>query len=259
MPCPPILVVDDNPVNRTMLLRMLECLGLHADAAEDGDRAVAAATARVYDLILMDCMMPVMDGLEATRRIRAASHPSRQAWIIAVTANTLRNDRARCLAAGMNDYMPKPFTLEVLEQALARWATACQPDWRPRCAQGAGAADDGTDFTGLRQLAQLAGPAALAEVAGVFLREADALLAAVEGAGTDPERLRASAHKLKGACGSVGLVAAQRLAAAIETRSRAGDADGAAAAVPQLALLVADGRARLAALRDAAQGRSVSQ
>lgn len=257
MPAPVVLVVDDNEINRTVLHRMLVGLGLPAHQAADGDQAVTLAASTPCDLILMDCMMPVMDGLEATRRIRTADHPSQRAWIIAVTANTLRNDRAHCLAAGMDDYIPKPFTMEVLEQALTRWSASRQPGWRPRLHPGA--ADDGTDFAGLVQLAQLAGPRALAEVVGVFLSEAPQLVGAVLAAGDDREQLRAAAHKLKGACGSVGLTAAQRLAAAVETRSRAGDPAGASIALPQLVQAVEDGCRRLDTLLATSQGRMASQ
>ncbi|MCH8497569.1 MAG: response regulator [Marinobacter sp.] len=115
-----ILLVEDNRVNQIVASTMLKKLGHQVDIAENGERAVAAVTSQPYDIVLMDCQMPVMDGFEATRRIRA--HDTlRNLPIIAVTANVLEGDRDECITAGMNDYITKPFNQEGLKQVIQRW------------------------------------------------------------------------------------------------------------------------------------------
>jgi signal transduction histidine kinase/CheY-like chemotaxis protein len=119
-----ILVVDDNSLNREIMAKMLERMGHRADVAQDGAEAVASQQADAYDLILMDCQMPVMDGLEATRRIRALENGAARVPIIALTGNAFDEDRQRCLEAGMDDHLPKPVRLDVLRSTLDRWGTA---------------------------------------------------------------------------------------------------------------------------------------
>ena len=116
-----LLLVEDNPVNQRVALAELGKLGYQADLAMNGAEAVTAAAARPFDLVLMDCQMPVMDGFEATRRIRAALAGARRVPILAMTANAMQGDRERCLLAGMDDYFPKPVTLDALRVALQRW------------------------------------------------------------------------------------------------------------------------------------------
>jgi PAS domain S-box-containing protein len=131
-----ILLVEDNPVNRTVALRQLAQLGYrNADAATNGVRALEAVWQKTYDLIIMDCQMPEMDGYEATRRIReweargyGSQDPSaddakmrRRIPIIAVTAHALTGDREECLAAGMDDYLAKPIRPDALQRMLERW------------------------------------------------------------------------------------------------------------------------------------------
>ncbi len=121
-----ILVAEDNAVNQKVVRLQLRKLGLEADFVSDGQRAVEAAGRTPYQLVLMDACMPVLDGLEATRRIRRLARLPGEAAsfvrpvIIAMTANALPSDRAECLAAGMDDYVAKPVTLPVLRDALRR-------------------------------------------------------------------------------------------------------------------------------------------
>jgi signal transduction histidine kinase/CheY-like chemotaxis protein len=117
-----VLLVEDNPVNRTVVEAMLRSLGLQVSVAADGVEAVNMASRESFALILMDCRLPIMDGYEATRRIRQlpglATLP-----IIALTANAQHGDRDICLQAGMNDYLAKPFKRTDLQQVLQRWLT----------------------------------------------------------------------------------------------------------------------------------------
>ncbi len=119
-----LLLVEDNPVNQRVALAVLGKLGYQADLAANGAEAVTATAARPYDLVLMDCQMPVMDGFEATRRIREAQAGARRVPIVAMTANAMQGDRERCLQAGMDDYIAKPVTLDTLRNALQRWLPA---------------------------------------------------------------------------------------------------------------------------------------
>ncbi len=114
-----VLVVEDNPVNRKLAQAMLAKLGCWVDLAVDGEQGVAQAARQLYDLIIMDCQMPVMDGFEATRRIRAGG-PNAKTPIVAVTANAMPEDESRCLAV-MDDYLSKPLGLDRLAECLQRW------------------------------------------------------------------------------------------------------------------------------------------
>ncbi len=119
-----VLVVEDNPVNVEVAQEYLGNLGCAIKLAGNGVEAVAAFSEPRFDIILMDCQMPVMDGLEATRRIREAEKilGTARTPIVAVTANAYAEDRAKCLAAGMDDYLSKPFTEAQLAQLLSKWS-----------------------------------------------------------------------------------------------------------------------------------------
>ncbi len=115
-----ILVADDNPVSRRVAVATLARLGYESDVVDDGLQALAALRRRRYDVVLMDLQMPEMDGLEATRRIRDEFASDAQPYIVAMTASVTVQDRARCLSAGMDDYIGKPFRVEELVRALKR-------------------------------------------------------------------------------------------------------------------------------------------
>jgi CheY-like chemotaxis protein len=114
-----ILLAEDNPVNRKLALRLLAQLSYEAAVATDGLEAIAAVERNEYDLVLMDVQMPELDGLEATRRIRAR-WPGRDLRIVAMTANAMAGDREACLEAGMDDYMSKPIRPSELKAVLER-------------------------------------------------------------------------------------------------------------------------------------------
>ncbi|MEZ5561183.1 MAG: ATP-binding protein [Pseudomonadales bacterium] len=112
-----VLLVEDNPVNQKVSLKMLERLGYRADLAGNGQEALERLEGHGYDLVFMDLQMPVMDGHEAARRIRER-WPDRRIRIVAMTANAMRGDREECLAAGMDDYLAKPVKIEALQRAI---------------------------------------------------------------------------------------------------------------------------------------------
>ena len=117
----PVLVVDDNEINRFVAVEHLSVLGFRAETVPNGAEAVEAVFAREYAAVLMDCQMPVMDGYDATREIRRREMPGQHVPIIAVTAHALVGERDNVLAAGMDDYIPKPVHPSVLERALLHW------------------------------------------------------------------------------------------------------------------------------------------
>jgi signal transduction histidine kinase/ActR/RegA family two-component response regulator len=125
-PAPPhsdsrILIVEDNPVNQLVAARALRTLGYEPDIAVSGEAALDAMRERRFDLILMDCQMPGMDGYETAAEIRRREGGRERTPIVAMTANAVDGDRERCTAAGMDDYLPKPFRIATLERTLQRW------------------------------------------------------------------------------------------------------------------------------------------
>ena len=116
-----VLIVEDNPINQRVAVILANKLGFVADVAGDGSEALNMVRDQDYTLILMDCQMPVMDGFEATKAIRALDQPVSKIPIIAVTANVMEGQRDKCLAAGMNDYLPKPINKDVLRKAVDKW------------------------------------------------------------------------------------------------------------------------------------------
>jgi CheY-like chemotaxis protein len=116
-----VLVAEDNVFNQKVVVAMLATIGYRADVVASGAEAVDAVSRIDYGAVLMDCHMPEMDGFEATVEIRRREGSSRHTPIIAVTAAAIEGDRERCFAAGMDDYLSKPVSLEELDSALERW------------------------------------------------------------------------------------------------------------------------------------------
>jgi signal transduction histidine kinase len=116
-----ILVVDDVTVNQILLKEVLQRLGYQCDLVNNGQEALDRLAQRPYDLVLMDCQMPVLDGYETTRQLRQQQGPQRRTIVVAITAHAMPGDREKCLAAGMDDYISKPFRVKDLSDLLKRW------------------------------------------------------------------------------------------------------------------------------------------
>ncbi|MBK4730469.1 PAS domain S-box protein [Oxynema sp. CENA135] len=121
-----ILLVEDTPINQKVSLNQLQVLGYQADCANNGQEALDRMAEQEYDLVLMDCQMPVLDGYETTRRIRQQEGNDRHTIVIGLTAYALKGDREKCLAVGMDDYLSKPVSLEDLTRVLLDWTAAIQ-------------------------------------------------------------------------------------------------------------------------------------
>ena len=202
---PKILLVEDNPVNREVAVGMLESLGCTADAAENGWMALKAMNTATYDAVLMDCQMPVMDGLAATGEIRRREQTSGAARvpIIALTANAMEGDRERCLAAGMDDFLSKPFTQQQLATLLRRWlALRALPETERRDLSRLPLIDAGV----LHNIAALAKPALLNSMIDLYLEHSPALVGAIEAAAANmqPEALSQAVHTLKSSTSNLG-------------------------------------------------------
>ena len=120
-PWPGVLLAEDNPFNQKVATAMLKLIGCRVQVAANGVEAVTMAREGVFDLVLMDCQMPAMDGYEATRRIRELPSPAGAVTIIAMTANALSGDRKACFASGMDDFLSKPITKAMLSDMMNKW------------------------------------------------------------------------------------------------------------------------------------------
>jgi len=216
-----VLLVEDNRVNQEVASEMARSLGCDVHLAEDGAQAVEIAGQARYDAILMDCHMPRMDGFAATRAIRQREGGGPRTPIVALTANAMEGDREACLAAGMDDYLPKPFDREQLRAVLARWLPEGGSQGRP----GAPAPVDEAVLAAIRALNPARGEAIVARVVSAYLAsvpdQLEDLRASLEAG--DAEGLRFVAHALKSSSGNVGARGVQEQAASLEQDARAGD------------------------------------
>ena len=259
-PLPPpvhgrVLLAEDNLVNREVAQAMLELLGCHVDLVEGGQHAVDAVSTHPYDLILMDCQMPGLDGFAATAAIRtqeASLGTGQHLPIIALTANAMDGDRERCLAAGMDDYLSKPFTQQDLQVVLHRWvATPPQdhPSVEPRTVPQAIAEEESAPTTPVElpvldeaiwntlvAMERAGRPNAAQHILSRYLVNARELLAQIRAAlhTSNADALSAGAHQLKSASAQVGALAVSALAADVERLAQTNQLTSAADLLPPL-------------------------
>jgi len=252
-----ILVVEDNEVNAEVTTAMLEAIGCTVQLAEDGQLAIERLEAECFDLVLMDCQMPNMDGFEATRRIReredsasAEGQPAERQPIIAFTAHAMQGDREKCLSAGMDDYLTKPFTKAEMCLILERWlGEGCYagPSATPSVASASaaspaaasGSSEPSVDLTALNSLpgVEEGGRSDLLERVVTAYRSSSTRLSAqlcdaLEEA--DPNAMADAAHTLKSSSAQVGALKLTALAKEIEARGRSGSLEGAKELVDEL-------------------------
>ncbi|HQV11841.1 MAG TPA: response regulator [Nitrospira sp.] len=250
-----LLLVEDTPVNREVATGMLDILGYTVHAVENGRLALEAVARERFDLILMDCQMPDMDGFTATAAIRQQERHaggSHRVPIIALTANAMDGDRTRCLAAGMDDYLAKPFTAAQLRTVLTHWLTLPTADstiphtpsqiapcesTQKRTPSATEMDIDKTAWDAIRSLQRPGRPDILAKVLTTYLNDSRMLVedirAAVEA--RDPGTLATAAHRLKSSSAQLGVLATAAHCKELEHLGRVACLDDAAYLLAQLA------------------------
>ena len=208
-----VLVAEDNSTNQILARALLEKLGCHVHFAANGIEAVSMAESFSYDLILMDCQMPEMDGYEATAIIRAKQSPEKNPPIVAFTADVLESDRVRCIQAGMDGHLSKPVSLASLKAVLARFVKPRTPEPVAVLDIAGALARTGNDHELLATLAE------------IFDREAPNQVALIRKHAVNANCLgvRAGAHKLKGAVGILGANACAASIVRLETAAAQND------------------------------------
>jgi CheY-like chemotaxis protein len=225
-----VLLVEDNPVNQEVAAAMLDSLGCRVTRAADGAEALECLEEDAFDVVLMDCQMPVMDGLEATRRIRAleqATGDPEHTPIVALTAHALQHDREECLAAGTDDYVTKPFTRSDFERVLETWGGGRVPrssDSAAREGKGTASPVRPETLDQLRALQREDEPDFVMSVIERYFDASEELERQMRDASRsgDLAALARAAHTLKSSSAQMG---AERLAALskdLEARARAG-------------------------------------
>lgn len=224
-----VLVVEDNAINQVVAEGTLTKLGFTVTVVGDGRQGLDALTTQDYDVVLMDCHMPVMDGFEATAELRRRQADGRRTPIIAMTAGVLPEDRQRCLSAGMDDFLAKPVDVGVLDTVLTRWTHgANSPATRPVAGATAPLGPQGEDpldrdrLEVLRRLGPADGWGLLPAVIVAFVDAIPVRLAtlqdAVRSGGGPP--LAEAAHQLKGSAANIGAPAVAELCQQLEASSR---------------------------------------
>jgi len=226
-----ILVAEDNLVNQEVTVGLLRLFGCEVDAVANGAQVMVAMQTRRYDAVLMDCQMPEMDGFQATAAVRAQEvGGERRIPIIALTANAISGDRERCLEAGMDDYLSKPFTRAELQQVISRWL-AYPPLARPSAQpapKGSATVDraelDEATLQELETLDRTSAPGLLQRLVSTFESEGGQLVSSIEHAvaAADAPALRAAAHKLSSSSAALGALQLSAQCRGLEAAAREG-------------------------------------
>ncbi len=234
-----VLLVEDNTVNQLVALGQLRRLGHECVAVSGGAEALDVIAKEPFDIVLMDCQMPDMDGYEATRRIRHLEGPARNIPIVAITAHALPGEREKCLVAGMNDHLAKPVSLEQLGAVIRLWAskTSVEPAEAPDVFE-----DDDPYVLDRERVASFLAigrqqPGFLEGLVRTFRQDVPSRLDALRAAAAsrDANDLALAAHALKSSSGSVGAKRMFAVCAALEQAARGGKTEGAEQAIDQLA------------------------
>lgn len=235
-----ILLVEDNIVNQKVTLNQLSRLGYDADIAANGQEALYMMSQIPYDIVLMDCQMPVMDGYDTTRNVRQLEQGSgRRTCIIALTANAMKEDRDRCMEAGMDDYLSKPTRKDQLATVLQRWSQvlASSEVIHPELASvdPEVLSELAIDWEHLHQISDGNREFEM-ELLQVFVRDTRSHLQVVTQAivNQDVQRIHQEAHHIKGASANVGATAMHEIAEKLEQQVRQNQLEGGVALVAEL-------------------------
>jgi len=219
-----LLVVEDNPVNQEVARFQLAKMGYRADIAKDGIDALAMLERSDYALVLMDCHMPQMDGFETTARIRSRSDDKALIPIIAVTASGGSVERDKCLQAGMDDFLLKPFRKEELSDKVSKWLPSASQSEQAGKAGGKLSVTADDVATGLKQIEEDYGKEMVLKVVGLFIPDAEARIAQIDGAikQEDFRALEEAAHGLKSGAANIGATEMSALCQQLETSGELG-------------------------------------
>jgi CheY-like chemotaxis protein len=220
-----LLVVEDNPINQEVARYQLEKMGYRADIAQDGLEAIAMLERGDYALVLMDCHMPQMDGFETTARIRSRADDKALIPIIAVTASGGAGERDKCLQAGMDDFLLKPFRKEELSEKITKWLPSAAPSKPSGKSSGALSATGDNVRSGLKQLEEDYGKEMVMKIVEMFIPDAEVRLAKITEAieQQDFKALEEAAHALKSGAANIGAREMAQLCERLETQGELGD------------------------------------
>ena len=219
-----ILIAEDNPINRKLLTSMLKSLEFEVDAVVDGPSVLEVLEEKSYDLILMDCQMPGMDGDEVTRVIREGKHGAGgQPVVVAITADVSANHKDQCLQAGMDDFLAKPVRLDMLKSGLRRWSMMSNSRRRQQPNAPEPACNDVGDIIArLQDRSGVINRDALDEFIGLFIDDTSSRLTVMQQALQDSDltTIRRECHALKGACLEMGVTTLSNCCEALGKASR---------------------------------------
>jgi len=248
-----ILLVEDTPINQKVGLNQLRVLGCTADVANNGAEALSMVALKKYDIVLMDCQMPVLDGYEATRELRRREaadaagkmEPHQKTVVIAMTANALKGDREKCLAAGMDDYISKPISIEKLKSVLANWSAKLKietPNFNGEALQNSEPPDI-ESVVDMARLHEISG-ADLEferEILQAFVVDTGSYLEAAKGAiaSGDMETLARHAHQIKGVSATAAVRLMPDMADRLQSLAESNDLEGATKIIAELEIILA--------------------
>ena len=249
-----ILLVEDTPINQKVAINLLKVLGYEADCVSNGQEALDRLAQINYDIVLMDCLMPVLDGYKTTQAIRQREGQSRHTIVIAMTANALKGEREKCLAVGMDDYISKPIGIDVLAAVLERYSTcenhsATTEELEAKTASTCGnsptpaatcAAEPPVDFERLEEITRGDTEFQL-DLLQTFMEDAPTYLSQIQLAlqANDSAALARHAHQLKGGSAMVAIRTMPDLAGQLETQAQENRIDKAAELIYELEKVLA--------------------
>ena len=247
-----ILLVEDTPINQKVCLNQLKVLGGAADVANNGEEALSMVALQKYDIVLMDCQMPVLDGYEATARLRRLEaeaiasgkmKPHQMTVVIAMTANALKGDREKCLAAGMDDYISKPISMEKLKSVLENWSAQLRiKNQISNSEESQSSAADLASLVDIEHLHEITGTDLEfeREILQAFVVDTGNYLAAAKSAiaSGDTEAVARYAHQIKGVSATAAVRLMPEIADRLQIRAESEDLEGADQIIAELEVIL---------------------